>query len=321
MTKRERVIEAIKGREPDKIPSCFSLHFPKEIAFGDAAVDAHIRFFEESGTDILKSMNENLVPPMGSIRHGSDYRLVREMTLEEPFMQDQILLVKKILERCDRNAFTLGTLHGITASAIHPLEKINPAATYDEVRQILCRLLREDEKAVLSGMQRIADVMCCLAREYIRLGVDGVYYAALGGETRFFTDEEFERYIKPFDLQIMRSIKEAGGYCFLHICKDRLNMNRYRDYGIYADVVNWGVYEAPFPLEEARKLFPKKAVMGGLANRCGVLADGPAEAVRREVHRIISQFGRTGFILGADCTLATDQDMALIRAAVEAARD
>ncbi|MFR2985507.1 MAG: hypothetical protein ACLTMD_05415 [Clostridium sp.] len=42
----------------------------------------------------------------------------------------------------------------------------------------------------------------------------------------------------------MKAIKDAGGYCFLHICKDQLNMDRYKDYGPYADVVNWGVYEA-----------------------------------------------------------------------------
>ncbi len=119
MTKKERVIAAIEGREPDKIPSGFSLHFPKEVAFGDAAVDTHIRFFEESDTDILKIMNENLVPYMGEILHGSDYQMVREMTLDDPFMQDQITLVKKILERCDRSAFLLGTLHGVTASSIH----------------------------------------------------------------------------------------------------------------------------------------------------------------------------------------------------------
>ena len=321
MTKKERVIAAIEGREPDKIPSGFSLHFPKESAFGDAAVDAHIRFFEESDTDILKIMNENQVPYMGEIHHGSDYQMVREMSLEDPFMQDQITLVKKILSRCDRSAFTLGTLHGITASSIHPLEKMDPNYTYEEARQKLCRLLHEDKDTVLAGMQRIANVMCDLAGEYIRLGVDGIYYAALGGETRFFTDEEFEQYIKPFDLQIMKSIKEAGGYCFLHICKDQLNMDRYRDYAAYTDVANWGVYEAPFSLDEGRKLFPGKAIMGGLPNRHGVLVDGPKEAVREEVHKVISQFGRTGFILGADCTLATEQDMGLLRAAVEAARE
>ena len=266
-------------------------------------------------------MNENLVPYMGEILHGSDYQMVREMTLDDPFMQDQITLVKKILERCDRSAFLLGTLHGVTASSIHPLEKMDPSYTYDGVREKLCQLLREDKDTVLAGMQRITDVMCDLAREYIRLGVDGIYYAALGGETRFFTDEEFEQYIKPFDLQIMKIIHEAGGYCFLHICKDKLNMERYRSYGAYADVINWGIYEAPFSLEEGKELFPGKTIMGGLPNRHGVLVDGPKEAVREEVHKVISQFGRTGFILGADCTLATEQDMGLLRAAVEAARD
>lgn len=321
MTKKERVIAAIEGKEPDKIPSGFSLHFPKEVAYGDVAVDTHIRFFEESDTDILKIMNENLVPYMGEIVHGSDFQKVRKMTLDDPFMQDQIDLVKKILARCDRTAFTLGTLHGVTASSIHPLEKMDPAYTYEDVREKLCQLLREDKDTVLAGMQRITDVMCDLAREYIRLGVDGIYYAALGGETRFFTDEEFEQYIKPFDLQIMKSIREAGGYCFLHICKDRLNMDRYRGYGAYADVVNWGIYEAPYSLEEGKNLFPGKTIMGGLPNRHGVLVDGPKEAVREEVHKVISQFGRAGFILGADCTLATEQDMGLLRAAVEAARD
>lgn len=258
---------------------------------------------------------------MGEINKGSDYSLVKEMTMEDGFMQDQVELVKKILAGCDRDAFILGTLHGITASSIHPLEKMDPGYTYDQVREKLCRLLHEDTDTVLAGMKRIADVMCELARTYIELGVDGVYYAALGGETRFFTDEEFEQWIKPFDLQIMKAIKDAGGYCFLHICKDQLNMDRYKDYGPYADVVNWGVYEAPFSLEDGRKMFAGKTIMGGLPNRHGVLVDGPAEAVKEETRKVIGEFGRTHFILGADCTLATEQDMNLLKAAVEAARE
>lgn len=321
MTKKERVIAAIRGQETDVAPCGFSLHFPKEEAYGDRAVEAHLRFFEETDTDILKIMNENLVPYMGEINQGSDYRLVGEMTMEDPFMKAQTQLTEKILKRCDRDAFILGTLHGVTASAIHPLEKMDPSASYDQVREKLCHLLREDTRTVLDGMQRITDVMCRLAETYIKMGVDGIYYAALGGETRFFTDEEFAAWIRPFDLQIMKTVKDAGGYCFLHICKDQLNMERYRGYGEYADVVNWGVYEAPYSLEEGRRLFPGTAIMGGMANRSGVLADGPAEAVRQEVHRILEDFGKTGFILGADCTLATEQDMDLLKAAVRAVRE
>lgn len=321
MTKRERVIAAIEGKEADKIPSGFSLHFPMEAAYGEAAVKAHLDFFKETDTDILKIMNENLVPYMGEIHSGSDYCLVREMSLEDQFMKDQIALVEAILAGCEKDAFVLGTLHGITASAIHPLEKMEPGYTYDGIREKLCRLIHEDKAAVLAGMERIANVMCELAAEYIRMGVDGIYYAALGGETRFFTDAEFEEIIKPLDLKIMKSIRDAGGYCFLHICKDGLNMERYLGYEEYADVVNWGVYEAPCTLEEGRKLFAGKTIMGGLPNRHGVLVDGPADAVKEESRRVIDAFGRKGFILGADCTLATEQDLELLKAAVEAARE
>lgn len=321
MTKKERVIAAIERKEVDCIPSSFSLHFPTEAAAGAAAVRAHLEFFRKADLDILKIMNENLVPYMGEIKKGSDYQLIRKMTLQDEFMQNQLAMTKQILESCDKDIFILGTLHGITASSIHPLRRMISDYTYNSVREEFCRLLREDKEAVLAGMRRIADVMCELAQEYIRMGVDGVYYAALGGETRFFTDEEFETCIKPFDFQIMRAIKDAGGYCFLHICKDELNMERYRGYDRYVDVVNWGIYEAPYSLAAGQELFPGKTIMGGLPNRHGGLADGPAEAVKEEVHKVIDEFGRRGFILGADCTLATEQDMGLLKAAVDAARE
>ena len=160
------------------------------------------------------------------------------------------------------------------------------------------------------------------AERYIKdAGVDSVYYAGLGAETRWYTDEEFAKWIKPFDLKIMKAIKDAGGYCFLHMCKSGLNMKRYdEDYAALADVVNWGVYEAPMTLADGKKQFPGKTILGGLENRSGVLVDGDEYDVRREVIKVVENFGREGFILGADCTLATEQDLKLVRAAVEQAR-
>lgn len=55
MTKKERVTAAIRGEEVDKIPSGFSLHFPKESAFGDAAVKAHLKFLRNQIRTFLKS--------------------------------------------------------------------------------------------------------------------------------------------------------------------------------------------------------------------------------------------------------------------------
>lgn len=40
MNQRERVLAAIKGQPVDHVPSLFSLHFPKEVSAGEAAVEA-----------------------------------------------------------------------------------------------------------------------------------------------------------------------------------------------------------------------------------------------------------------------------------------
>lgn len=320
MNKRERVIAAIEGREVDSIPSSFSLHFPEEVAYGDAAVDAHLDFFKKTDTDILKLMNENLLPYMGEIEKAEDYKAVR-FSVKDQFMVDELDLVKKVLAGCDEECFSMLTLHGITASAIHPLEKMKAAFDYDGARAHLSKLFNENHVPVVDAMKRIADGMCDLIRESMRLGIDGIYYAALGGEYRYFTDEQFATHIEPLDKMILSAIKEAGGYCFLHICKDGLNMDRYGDYGDYCDVVNWGIYEAPFSLEAGRKMFPEKTIMGGLANRSGVLVDGSPEQITEEVRKVIALTGKRRFILGADCTLATEQDLSRVHTAVQAARE
>lgn len=320
MTKKDRVIAAINGESVRSIPSSFSMHFPVNERYGSAAIKAHLDFFNKTDTDIWKIMNENLVPVFGDIRTPSDYdRLIPRMSMNDQFMKDQILLTREILSHNTDNAFTLGTLHGICASGIHPIEQ--NGTNYYAARQMQVDFLRWNESKMLSAMQRITDVLCELAKNYIQFGVDAVYYAALGGETAFFSDEEFEKWIKPFDFQIMDAIRDAGGYCFLHICKEGLNMSRYKEYASHADVVNWGVYEAPLSLTDGKKLFPGKTILGGLSNHTGPLVTGTDLEVHDAVHHVINQIGVNSFILGADCTLSTTQDLRLVRAAVEAARN
>ena len=75
MKKRERVFAAMKNQPVDKIPSYFTMHFPREVAFGEAAVEEHLKFFKEVNPDIQKIMNENLGPqpylPAGTARRTS----------------------------------------------------------------------------------------------------------------------------------------------------------------------------------------------------------------------------------------------------------
>lgn len=318
MKKRDRVFAAIRGEEVDHVPCGFSLHFPKECASGDAAVEAHLRFFKETDTDIIKIMNENLVPDVGEIRTADDWKKIPSYTMKDEFMQKQMEITEKILEKADPDAFSLGTLHGICASSIHPIEA---RYGYEGTRERICAHLRENKVPVLDAFKRITEGMCLLAESYKKIGLDGIYYAALGGEHRYFTDEEFTEAIEVFDKEILKASKAAGGINVLHMCKDGLNMNRYKSYADLVDVVNWGVYETDFSLEEGRELFAGKTVMGGLANRSGAMVDGTEEELCAAAKKVIQDYGKTKFILGADCTLPTEIEYSRINAVVQAARE
>lgn len=315
MNKRERVIAAIYKKETQGVPSCFSLHFPKEQTRGWEAIKAHLKFFKDTDTDIVKIMNEDFVPTVGRISSAADYDRVGRDT---GFVEDQLELIKRIAGDCESDVFTTGTIHGMTASALHPIE--HSGVPYAEAREQLCALLRQDPNKVSSAMHRICDALCELARRSIEFGLDSVYLASLGGEPEYFTDEEFNEYIAPMDKQILTAVREAGGYSILHICKEGLKMERYKSYAPYADVVNWGVYEVPMSLRKGRAMFPGCTVLGGLRNHGGALESGSEDDIRAEVSDVIDFFGPKGLILGADCTLPSNTDPARIRTAVMEAR-
>lgn len=317
MDKKQRVLEAIKGGTPDYVPTCFSLHFKKEKAFGAQGIVSHLEFFKKTNTDIFKIMNENLLPYVGQIKKPDDWEKVATPELTDIFIKAQLDMTKRILDGCDEKAFFVGTLHGTVASAIHPIEDIYG---YEPVRDMFCTHLRENPVPLSDAFKRISEGMCRLSEKYIEIGIDGIYYAALGGESYYFTDEEFEKYIAPNDKLILKAAKDSGGHNFLHMCKDKLNLERYVSYGELCDVVNWGVYEDNISLDEGKKLFPDSVIMGGLENRGGVFINGSDEELVEEVRKIIKAQGKEKFILGADCTLATETDYNRIRLITETAR-
>lgn len=319
MNKRDRVMAVIAGKEPDAIPSSFSLHFPAEVKKGEAGIKAHLEFFTETDVDIMKVMNENLTPSVSGISRPDDWKKIPTYTRHDTFITAQADFVKRIRDSYQEDALCLCTIHGICASMVHPMRP-QYQALYD-IRAIQLAHYRENPQVYLDATKRIAESQCYMVEEVIKAGADGIYYAALGGEKDIYTDEEFATVLKPYDLQIMNACKAMGKPVVLHMCKKHLAIDRFRDYADSCDIVNWGIYENDISMEEGMKVFPGKTVMGGLANRSGVLVDGTEQQLVDEVHRLVGEMKSKKFILGADCTLPTDIPYSRIRTAVKAARD
>lgn len=143
-------------------------------------------------------------------------------------------------------------------------------------------------------------------------------YAALAGAANMLSREEFDEVIKPCEIRLLREAKDENHFVMLHMCKDHLDLTRYADYP--CDAVNWGIYSDNISLEEGRKLFAGKTILGGLDDRDGVLVHGTKEQIERRVAELMDEMKGYPFILGADCTLPTDIPYDNIRAAIEATR-
>lgn len=314
MTKKQNVLAAIEGRAVEGIPAGFWLHFPAGCECGDASFGAHMDFFAKTGTDITKIMNESIVPYEYHIRCAADWRQLKPFTKNSPWIKNQIELSKRIIDAVGEDGFVLQTVHGIVASAWHAR---GGSDGYDPGKKdVLANWLREDPEAVCCGWDVITDGLCILVEECERIGIDGIYYAALGGEDYLFTDEEHEKYIKPRDIRIINAAKSSK--VFLHICKDHINLDRFVDYP--CDVVNWGTHDANPGLEEGAAKFPDKVILGGLQDRKGVLVDGSTDDIACEARGIAARMAHRRFMLGADCTLPTEINYARIRAAAEAVK-
>lgn len=319
MTKRELVERNFNGESLEAVPSCFSLHFPADEKFGDPCVKAHLKFFKDTDTDIIKIMNENAFPSNPDVYRAEDYNRITVQGRNSDFVQKEADLVKAILDKADSDAYPICTIQGVIASLGHSMRP--QYQSLPEIRALETRFFRENPVAVEDAVKKITESLCYLVEEVIKAGCKGIFYAVLGGEKSLWTREEADIIESPYDKAVMQAAKEAGGKVILHLCKKDLDFGRFASYAPYTDAVNWGVYENNIPLEEGVKMFPGKVMLGGLEHRGGIMENGSIEEIQNEVRSLKKRMAGIPYILGADCTLATDQDRNRIKAAVEAARE
>ena len=302
MNRVERVRAALAGGPVDRVPASFWFHFPRDKAHGEASVKAHLEYFQESGVDFLKIMNEHPYRANVSIKTPSDWRQVRPAPITAPFYQEQLDEVKRIVDRLGDESLAIVTVFSPFASGNHASD-----------HQVTEHLKAEPE-VVSQGLAAIAESLARFALGCVEAGASGIYFAAQGGEEDRFAEQEFLRHIKPHDLTVLDAVEDHGEFHLLHICRDRVRLPLYADCPSHA--VNWAATKRNLSLVDGRDLF-KRTIVGGMDDR-GVLVDGSPKEIREAVRAVITGFGTRGLIVGADCTVPTDIDVSNIRTAVEA---
>lgn len=290
MDKKERVRRALEGKPVDRVPFSLFYHFSKSQFGGKRMAKAHVDYYRSADPDFVKVMNDNYYLPPGfrGLKKASDWRALRPAPLSSRFFQDQLSGLRKIVEAVGDESMVITTVF----NPFHDADEIGGGTASAQ--------LKEYPEAVDEGLSTVAESLTAFVKACLDAGADGIYFAAHGGSRDSLSRREFEKFIKPHDLRVLRAARDAGAaFNVLHTCGKNLRLGSYADYPSHA--VNWAPQSGNLSLEEGRRLFGRP-IMGGL-DQGGAILTGSKSEVTDEVRNVVGRVGERGFILGAGCAL------------------
>jgi uroporphyrinogen decarboxylase len=314
MDKRTRVLNAMSKKEVDHVPVGFWFHFDGDKTSGEACVQAHLKYYRDVDVDFIKIMCDGYFsyPITTKIEKAADWRGLKPLGKDHPFIQEQVWRAKRIKEDVKDECC-------VFYNVFAPFSSIRFSAG----EELVMKHIREDPEAVIHALDVIARDNALLAELIIREAKnDGIYYCVQGAELDRFSYHEYRKMITPSDLYVLNHANKISENNILHMCGWAGIKNRIENWKDYpARVINWAVYVEDLSLEEGREYFGGKTALGGFQNtRPGILFYGTEEEVRRFTRELIFRFGKKGLIIGADCTIPDEVDYNRFKWVVEESR-
>jgi len=308
MSKRDLVFSLLEqGKSPAGVPAGFFLHFPADCHTGPAAINKHLEYFHFTGMDFVKIQYEHKYPYREDIQRPADWS--RVTAFPKDFFEEPLRVIDGLVKAAKADAPVIVTLYSPFMCAGHLASS-----------EMLTAHLKEDPEAVRPGMEAVTESVLTFVRECIRLGVDGFYASTQGAETFRFDDPNiFNRYIKPYDLQVMEEINRACPFNILHVCDYHggyANLQPFRDYP--GQIVNCSLElgDGQITPREAAEFFGRP-YMGGI-ERKGLIVNGSPSEIRAAVEGLL-RIAPERYILGADCTIPSTVPWENIRLAIDIA--
>ena len=321
MTKRERILAAIKREPTDRPPYAFWRHFPNVDRAPAALAQTTLRFHERYGSDYLKVTpaggyavgdwgcveSEELAPDghRPCLRHAvnapEDWKKIRPVAMESTGWASHIESVIRCV--VDRRADC-----SVVPTVFSPLSLARKLSgdrlNYD---------IKENTRLVEDALVAITDTVLAFMEACFREGAEGIFYSIQAASHTFHTEEQYARFGEPYDRRVLEAVREHSRLTVLHCHGERLMFDRLA--ALPADVWNWDDRRAGPTLAEGKALVPG-AVQGGL-NQWTTLKDGKGPDAKAEAQDALGQTNATGLILGAGCVLLTEASDATMIELVE----
>lgn len=292
MTKRERVLSAVEGREPDRVPYSLWHHFRLDPPAGPGLAAATLEFARTYGPDLLKVMHDapyDMPEGLSTISDVEDWRRLGELGGKDGNFGSQLETIKTILRERDDDLPVVATVFGVYAIA----EKISG--------QRVAEHLQRDADAVEVGLDAITRSLRNYVSALTETGVDGIYLAMVGASADTLTAAVHRDRFLPRE----QAVLDVAGSL-------PLNVLHHHGCGIYPEnamaIEGYAIYSwsdrAPGNLGiREMRLRTQKCLMCGV-NEIGFGEAEPFELLQ-QARDAVRAAGKTSFILAPGCALPT----------------
>lgn len=339
-TKKERIDAVLSGKRADRVPVSAWRHFTEDEHSGaDRWAKSMLKFQEKYDWDFIKlqpraslfceawgqtydydNYGSNVVAPC--TKHLFDYDTLEtdlnkiNVLNDSEVFNDAVAGVKQVIAAMPdvpviQTIFCPGAIFEMFFGAL-------PSGRYratSRVGGIVEAITRYPEKTA-QAMQNITDSLIIYAQKLKEVGTYGVFYSSAAlARDGYLTLQEWQEYVKKYDLQIIEALKPMK--IMLHTCGINANPERFADYPI--DILHWADSANGNPkLNSASEWLPNAIPAGGCDER--VFGQGKVAEIKALTKTTLERMGNKPFILCPDCSLSiksTNEELKAFRNSVE----
>ncbi len=327
MTKRQRVMAALQGREVDRVPLAFWLHnFATENSAKGLAEETR-RLARAFDWDFLKPQSRaQCFAEMWGLTYAPSGEKARQYTVTHapvgaaadlarlPVADPRTGALGEQLEALRLIRTVVGPDVPIIWTVFAP-PMILPMLARGGREQAL-GFLRDAPRESARAFDAMAETLAEYARLCLAAGADGLFYATNVTARGLLTAEECRRWQRPWDLRILKSVERAP-FNLLHVCGAGIQFEEFADYPVTA--FSFAAVPGNPTLSEAHAR-TGRAVVGGLPAKPEIASMTETEVAERARGARREMRGRW-LLVGPDCSINPDTPEPLLRAVGAALRD
>lgn len=316
VNKRENLKKALNNEKVEKIPIGFWHHFVvgedqfrglEDRSILDKIITGHKKYYETTNPDMMKLMSEGFMgyPPImnNKLETAEDLKKIQSIGEHHPWINEQVNYVRKLVDLFGNEVMTFYNIFA-------PLQVIRIKFDFlDECFDKFVYLAESFPEELRAAGMEIQKDICILIRKLLtETKLDGIYFCVQNIQSPYYTKKIYNKYIKPTEIDALRTANCYSNYNILHICGYAGHKNNLEFYTNYeSKAYNWAVHTEGISLQEGKKLFKNKCVLGGFDNNPNSVIDtGSKEELEAYVKQLIDENGYKGYIIGADCSIPND---------------